>query len=299
MKKRFALMWVALVLSVVGVVSTIPQTTASGAEGKLNILLTNDDGFDAVGIQTMKEALKAYHNVMLVAPSTNRSGSSSAIMRDAVLFNEVNPKEYRAEATPVMCAAIGFHFLERKVDLVISGTNDGPNLGWDVVFSGTVGAARAATLLRNTSAIAFSTKAPSDDPSENRTHFEHVANFAVRLIARLQQEARPSDSLLPDGIFLNINYPPLAPDKVKGKKVISQKVVNAGSNLKFTEQNGVLVPRIVSPSCEPAQGPEPTQSPDQAAFCEGYISVNPMDGDETASLPVAQEIEQKLKNLKP
>jgi 5'-nucleotidase len=115
----------------------------------MNILLTNDDGIFSEGISALKTALAAEHEVWMVAPDIERSGASHAItLRDAVRMSELDERVYSCGGTPADCVlytllgAVGC-----EPDVVISGINHGPNIGTDIVYSGTVAAARQAAFM--------------------------------------------------------------------------------------------------------------------------------------------------------
>jgi 5'-nucleotidase len=125
----------------------------------MRILLCNDDGYQAQGIQTLARVLHQHgHEILVVAPSEERSGQSHAMtFFRPVLTKEVSPNVWAVHGTPADCATIGIQNLYAKhlPDLVVSGINHGLNVGWDVNYSGTVGAATEAALLGH-KAIAIS-----------------------------------------------------------------------------------------------------------------------------------------------
>ena len=162
----------------------------------MKILLTNDDGIFSEGIATMRKALEPHHDVWTVAPDVERSGMSHAItLKDAVRVSEVGDRSYSCSGTPADCilhSLLGA--IDVEPDLVISGINYGPNIGTDIVYSGTVAAARQAALMKRP-AVAVSLVG-----MQGPLNFELAAQFVsqnVELIAELW---------LPDH-FLNINVP--------------------------------------------------------------------------------------------
>ena len=194
----------------------LSSSALAAVPGALDILLTNDDGWDSIGIQTLKLALEAAgHNVTLVAPLDNRSGSSVSLTLDTVQVQQMSGNEYAVDGTPATCVLLGISgILDGRPDLVVSGTNKGKNVGPDTPFSGTVGAAIAA-LRAGLPAIAMSTKPPVNDETDPRfaEHFQNVADFAVRLIDRLKT-VNPAPGVLPKRTALNVNYPPLPPAQI-------------------------------------------------------------------------------------
>jgi 5'-nucleotidase len=282
----------------------------------LDILLTNDDGITSVGIQTLKDALVAAgHNVTVVAPLGERSGSSAALNLAPVQPVQLGPQEFAlialeeltiggrapVPATPATCVAFGTSVTLGGVppDLVVSGTNIGANVGIATPFSGTVG----ATTLANTGgvpAIAFSSNAPDVPESDPAfaAHYANVAAFAVALIAHL--ESKPGalahvPGLLPDGVALNVNYPTVAPEDVKGVKLTVQGQ-SADITLVFVPIGGGLyVPAVV-----PVDEPEPdVKDSDTVALAEGYITVTPIDTDFTTGPSQRNRLQSALVGLSP
>lgn len=124
----------------------------------MNFLIVNDDGFDAVGIKVLQRFLENYGDVYVVAPQSNRSATSHAITINKPLqILKQSEREYKISGMPADCSKIGLKYLfnDIKFDLVCSGINNGPNLGFDVFYSGTFSAAREAILL-GVPALAFS-----------------------------------------------------------------------------------------------------------------------------------------------
>lgn len=123
----------------------------------MTILLTNDDGIDSSGLVALHEKLKSEHNVWIMAPDGDRSGKSQSItLKDAIRTAPVAERSFSCSGTPADCVAISMlGAVPDKIDLVISGINLGPNLGTDILYSGTAAAARQASL-NNCPAIAVS-----------------------------------------------------------------------------------------------------------------------------------------------
>ncbi|MEM6294822.1 MAG: 5'/3'-nucleotidase SurE [Myxococcota bacterium] len=156
------------------------------------ILVSNDDGIFAPGIEALVEAVAPLGDVIVAAPDTERSGSSHAITFHTHLrVGEVKPNWWKISGTPVDCAYIGLHHLcPTKPDLVVSGINAGYNLGTDVFYSGTVGAAAEARIQG----------VPALAASADRGVSPRVAMPAVRRIAKAM--LRSGDLSL-----INVNVP--------------------------------------------------------------------------------------------
>jgi 5'-nucleotidase len=162
------------------------------------ILLTNDDGHATEGIRALREALSTFAEVHVVAPEVDQSmASHSLTFHRPLRARRVEERIFAVDGTPVDCAYIGLHargIVPRRPDLVVSGINHGANLGQDVIYSGTVAAAREAAL-SGVSAIAASSDRDGD--------FARAAAFCARLAQKLHrtagERARP--------LLLNVNFP--------------------------------------------------------------------------------------------
>jgi len=175
------------------------------AETALKIIVSNDDGYLATGIQVLAEALSAVATVTVVAPDRNRSGASNSLTLDRPLrINQPSEKVYCVEGTPtdsVHAAITGL--LDQPADMVISGINEGANLGDDVLYSGTVAAAMEGRFL-GLPAIAVSLVL-----GEGR-HYETAARVVTELLDRMQSEPLPADTIL------NVNVPDLPYEELAG-----------------------------------------------------------------------------------
>ena len=123
----------------------------------MNILLTNDDGYNSEGINLLVKLIGKYGDVTIVAPKEAMSGKGvSIIYGRPVEVKKVSDNVFVMEGTPADCTAFGLSSLDKKFDLVVSGINNGFNLSWDTMYSGTIGACLQALTYR-VPAIAFST----------------------------------------------------------------------------------------------------------------------------------------------
>jgi len=180
----------------------------------LDILLTNDDGFTAPGLQVMAEALtKAGHTVTVAAPETDQSGTSARISTGEFRLREDRPGVHAVAGSPAdaVWVALGVLLKDDRPDLVISGANRGQNLGAITHLSGTVGAAVMATL-NGVPAIAVSTglqfSEHADGFPSTMAAYPPTARFVTRLIDALASSAG-SGPLLPPRMLLNVNHPAL------------------------------------------------------------------------------------------
>jgi len=158
------------------------------------ILLTNDDGLWAPGIAALARAASSFGRVVTVAPDRNRSAISSALSLHNILrLNEVGPDRFACDGTPVDCVLLGVcEVLGRKPDWVLSGINHGFNLGEDVFYSGTVGAAFEGRL-QGARAAAF-----SNHPNGS---LETVEPWIVRFLEHWEAMELPSNRIW------NVNFP--------------------------------------------------------------------------------------------
>ena len=165
------------------------------------ILITNDDGYKAKGIQALTDALKGLGEIVVFAPESHRSGMSRAITPSVPLRVKLSRREedltvYRCSGTPVDCVKLAMHsFVDRQPDLLVSGINHGTNSAISVHYSGTMGAAIEGCIFGIPS-IGFSLCSYEADAD-----FSSAAAVARTLTQRILQEG------LPEGICLNVNIP--------------------------------------------------------------------------------------------
>ena len=177
----------------------------------MKLLLTNDDGFNARGIRRLYEVLSKKHEVWIMAPAENRSGSSSSIsMLKKMEIQKHGENLYRLGGTPVDCviAAMRGDFFAGRPDAVISGINEGANLGTDIVYSGTCGAARQASLY-GVPGIALSV---CEKDGKKPECFDAMADFALENIQYLMSLCGTlSEKKNEEGLdfFVNVNGLPL------------------------------------------------------------------------------------------
>lgn len=177
----------------------------------MKLLLTNDDGIHASGLRSLASHLRAAGNeVTIIAPDSERSAASHSLtLRRDLRVTALGDNEYSVDGTPVDCVVIALQkILTQPVDLVISGINAGQNMGEDVLYSGTVGAAVEASFF-GYRAIAISINSYRDQI------FDTAAAWMVKMLEAGVQELIP-----PRGI-LNINIPNVLPEAIKGIRLTS------------------------------------------------------------------------------
>ncbi len=171
----------------------------------VKILVSNDDGYLARGINVLAETLAGIGDVVVVAPDRNFSGASNSLtLHSPLRIHEVAENRYFVNGTPSDCVHLALSgFLEEDPDIVVSGINHGANLGDDVIYSGTVAAAMEGRYL-GLPAIAVSLVGPRPE------HFECAARVAADLLGRMDAEALPAD------VVLNVNVPDRPFDSLTG-----------------------------------------------------------------------------------
>ncbi|MFD0901251.1 5'/3'-nucleotidase SurE [Actinomadura sediminis] len=206
-----------ITLSLAGLALVGAPPAAAGPEPEpLRILLSNDDGYDAPGIEAVyAELTEAGHDVTIVAPAGDQSGRGTGrAIGGTVEVAHVSEDVWAVTGTPGDAVAFGlFHvFKGDEPDLVVSGTNAGQNIAALANHSGTVGAAVTA-LEYGVPAIAVSTETTfTGGPEPMLNAQRHTADFVVKLVAALRARAGGDAGLLPEHLALNVNYPIVGDD---------------------------------------------------------------------------------------
>jgi 5'-nucleotidase len=233
----------------------------------LRILVSNDDGYRAEGLQRLADALRPLATVTVVAPDRNRSGASNSLTLDVPLrVFQYGDGQYYVNGTPTDCVHLAISGLfDEEQDMVVSGVNDGANLGDDVLYSGTVAAAIEGRFL------GLSTIAVSLVVREGR-HFSTAARVAAELVMRLQR------SPLHASMILNVNVPDVPYAELRGFKATRLGYRHRSAAIaRGTDPRGRPV-YWVGPSGEGADAGEGT---DFDAVANGYVSVTPLQVDLT------------------
>ena len=230
-----------------------------------HIVVTNDDGIHAPGLRALAEAMRAIGEVTIIAPSHERSAAAQSLtLRQPIYCDEIAEREYSIEGTPADAILLAMHtLLDKKPDLVVSGINPGGNLGENIFYSGTVGAAMEAAINR-VPAIAVSIARKGKD-----VDFAVAAKFAQKLVPIVLQEG------LPKGVLLNVNIPQ-----------------PWGGKVQFTRQSPKITRNLLKPGADPRgrkyywiseeKFVEPMEhGTDQAAVRDGAISITPLVLDHT------------------
>ena len=233
----------------------------------MRLLLTNDDGVYAIGIHALAKELSKYHDVTVLAPASQRSGFSHKICVEQPLSLERVQVEgltcdtFATDGSPADCTRLGLYYLDKEFDAVISGINQGSNLGTDILYSGTCGAAMEAAMHR-LPALAVSLC------SYNGGNFELAAKTAAKVI----ESGILSD--LPFGITLNLNVPNVADEDLKGVKWVRHGYNHLLENVEKAEDGCVFHGLARQGRAVPFQD-------DFSAIDQGFASLTALDLDLT------------------
>lgn len=238
------------------------------------ILLTNDDGFDSLGLQALKEALSPLGRVVVVAPAHEKSACGHGLSITKTLrFVELEKDFYKLDdGTPTDCVYLGIHAIlkKNKPDLVVSGINIGSNMGEDVTYSGTVAGAMEGSIIGIPS-IAFSQVIKDGKDCKNGAGLDFsLAKKASFEIAKKMLESNP----LGDRKVLNVNFP-------LGKESKGYKITQLGYRLYGNDAKRSVNPRgeeYYWLGLHPLawQERESNIMSDFKAVKEGYISITPL-----------------------
>lgn len=234
---------------------------------KPSVLLTNDDGYQAEGLRALAEELKDYAEVQIAAPSWERSGAAQSVtLRQPIVCHRVAENEWAIDGTPADCVIVALHrLLKEPPDVVISGINHGANLGENVYYSGTVGAAREAVIHHVPGmAISLCSKRVNAD-------FAPAAALARQTVELILKEK------LPEQVVLNVNVPEPWRGAVKftrQSKKITRTVLREGEDPRGKPYFWLSEQRI-------DRGMELDADSDYAAIFAGEVSITPLHLDPT------------------
>ncbi len=255
----------------------------------MRLLISNDDGIFALGIRTLANTLAAAgHQVTVVCPDRERSATGHGLtIHDPIRAEQVSAifaegiEAWACSGTPSDCIKLALGaMLEDKPDLVLSGINHGPNLGTDVIYSGTVSAAMEGNI-EGVPSVAFSLA------SYKSQQFQVAADFACTLVDQLKENP------LPPGVLLNVNVPAVGKEAIAGVKLTRQGIrryidvferrVDPRGKTYFWLAGEVLE------DVEAFNPPRPDLAPpDVQAIRENYITLTPLHYDWTAYDSFAQ-----------
>ena len=238
----------------------------------MKLLLTNDDGINAKGIYALAKELEKNHEVIIIAPHSERSacGHSITLTRPLVVreanLQGLKSKAFSVDGTPADCVKIGINkLINGKVDMVVSGINKGLNLGTDVLYSGTVSAAIEAAIYK------IPSMAISMDIKKGIETYEMAAKYAGEILEKAKENGISND------IVLNVNIPFLHEDEIKGIKVckIGSRLYN-NVYLETVGKNNETQYEIKGEVKDIHD-----ENSDTIYFKEGYVTVTPLHYDLT------------------
>ena len=230
-----------------------------------HILITNDDGIQAEGLRALVQAMEGAGTISVVAPSHERSASAQSLtLRQPIFWEQIAEREWAVEGTPTDAVILALHkLLPNRPDLVISGINRGGNLGENVFYSGTVGAAMEAAI-NHIPAIAVSVAHKG-----RGFRFEQAAKFARDLAQLALAEG------MPQGVLLNVNVPLVWNGGVRvtrQSKKVTRNVLQEGTDPRGRSFYWLL-------EQEHIEGIDPES--DYAAIFAGAASITPLHLDRT------------------
>src|SRR5499425_1415491 len=237
----------------------------SSSEKTPHILLTNDDGYDAEGLKVLAAVLEDFATLSIVAPNGEKSGAAQSLtLRQPIVVHPKGERHWAVDGTPADAVIVALHkLLLEKPDLVISGINHGANLGENVYYSGTVGAAREGAL-HHIPSVAISLCSKKD-----KVKFQNSARVARATAEMIFEEG------LPDQVLLNVNVPEPWNGKVKftrQSKKITRNQLTEGKDPRGRSYFWLFEQRI-DKDVEP--------DTDYAAIFSGAVSITPLHLDPT------------------
>lgn len=235
----------------------------------MKILLANDDGYRARGLRELRSGLAGLGDLTVVAPDRNKSGASNSLTLDVpVRVGRVEDQLYFVTGTPTDCVHLAISGLfDFEFDMVCSGINDGPNLGDDVLYSGTVAAAMEGRFL-GLPALAFSLNCQTN----SGRHFADAARIARRIVEHLLRTP------LGPNTILNVNIPDLPYEQIRGLQTTRLGARHRSERaVKAQDPRGRTVYWIGPAGAGADAGP----GTDFHAVAQGFVSVTPLQIDLT------------------
>lgn len=233
----------------------------------MRILVSNDDGVNAKGIKALVNELTNIAEVETVAPDRNRSAASNSLtLMRPLRVSRLDNGFYSVQGTPTDCVHLAVTgFLDPSPDMVVSGINDGANLGDDILYSGTVAAAMEGRFL-GLPAIALSMV------GENISHFQTGAKVARELVSKLKSMPLPSSAIL------NVNIPDIPFEELKGYEITRLGSRHCSEPLvEQLDPRGQKMYWVGPPGAEQDAG----SGTDFHAIRRGYVSITPLQLDMT------------------
>jgi 5'-nucleotidase len=243
----------------------------------MKILISNDDGYQALGIRCLAAALASHEKVEVIAPERDRSGASNSLTLNQPLRPRIAENGFiYVDGTPTDCVHLAITgLLDEEPDIVVSGINAGANLGDDVIYSGTVAAAMEGRFL-GLPAIAVSLVC------DGSNHYETAARVVTAILEDMASCPMPADTIL------NINVPDVPLSRLRGLEVtrLGQRH-KAEPVIRSVDPRGESIYWVGQPGGEQDAG----RGTDFHAVREGYASVTPIQVDLTRHRALAETTE--------
>ena len=237
----------------------------------MNVLITNDDGIDHVGLRTLVKEFAKVADVYVVAPHDECSSNSHHLsIRGKIRFEEREvpyaKKAFALWGTPADCVLFGIEvLLKDKIDLVVSGINNGANVSTDIIYSGTIGAARQA-FIDGVPSLALSLDYAKE------MDYEVCSRYGVKIALKYFESENKKD------YFLNVNVPNLPEEKIKGIRVCHRSgKITYNDHYAVVNENGRNYITISHSSL--TYDPVGDMDVDYTALKEGYITLSPLKND--------------------
>jgi 5'-nucleotidase len=259
------------------VVAASPASAKAAATRGLKILLTNDDGYSAPGLQAVYRAVKAAgYDVTVFAPKTKQSGAGATQTFSTLEVTQPDANDdhvFAVSGTPADTVALAMEatFRSNRPDLVISGCNYGENVGWGVNLSGTVGAAATATAY-GVPAIACSSEGDYSDPTYGTPDYEGSAVFVTRLVKYLDKHRSELRAMRSRG--LNVNFPFLSAGKSPKGVAFAKPEPISSYHLSYQPQSGN--PNLYK--VDWSMSPSKKRNTDFSLLERDWITITPMHG---------------------
>ncbi len=239
---------------------------------KAKVLIVNDDGIHAPGIQLLEKIVRRYtDDVWVVAPDEEKSGASHSIsMNIPVRVRELDERHFAVKGTPTDCALLAiYEIMKEKPTLLLSGINRGANLAEDITYSGTVAVAMEGALLGIPSIALSQVFLP-----RGTVRWETAETYTPVVLERLLKVRWH------DNTFVNVNFPDVAPDDVSGLRIVTQGQRPPGSFLPEGRVDGRDVPYYWIKIAYKDGGYEPGS--DLEAIRDKAVAISPVQLNMTA-----------------
>lgn len=249
-----------------------------------NVLLTNDDGLGAPGLEALEELLSSVADVTTIAPATNRSGAGRAHSRNFTVTER--DSGIQVDGTPCDCVIYGIEGLDETFDLVVSGCNDGPNIGEVKIHrSRTISAAAEAVYL-DTPAISASLYDPAYPVTQ-----EFAPEDFSRGVAPIEYLVSNLDRILPEEptAYLNVNLPSVPTDQIRLTQPLSRYDVSITEEAgEISVKKGWYDPLLADHSAEVLAEIDEHYT-DRRALADGVVSVSPLVNQHSVDAPANTE----------